>query len=292
MKKSIISIILIIMFNEYAMGVQSFFSITLVKMVENNDGSKNRIIWLNYPINPEYRFVEDSKIRKSIFKRMDVTLIKDQYLKLSEWNLECIGDKESIIQCILWDQAFYLITIKLNFISGNKIFCLKVEKVEEEKKMDEVRISWLQKGQLITDSKYTMEKFLLLSFELTKNKRYYLAVERINDIPKEKIFKGIEFKKYIVYLKNFEFKIMKKSGKKPRRIIVNIRTGVYGRTDLLEFLSGKKSYIKLIREKVSRWLFDCPKLPTLQFYRTNFFILPESESRKGVRPGSSGGSLF
>ncbi len=263
------------MFIEYAMGVQSFFSITLVKVVEKSGGSKNRIIWLNYPINPEYKFVEDSKIRKSILEYMDDTVIKDQYLKLSEWNLECIGDKESIIQCILWDQGFYLITITLNFNSGNKIFCLKVEKVEEEKKMDEVRISWLQKGQLITDSKDSMEKFLLFSFELTKNKRYYLAVERINEIPKEKIFKGIDFKKYIVYLKNFESEIMKNSGKKPRRIIVNIRTGVYGRTDLMDFLSGKKSYIKLIREKISRWCFDCPKLPILQFYRTNFFILPE-----------------
>ncbi len=256
-------------------GVQRFFSVTLIKELEKIEVSYNKIVWLNYPIYANYKFVEGKKIKKEFLKLIDDMSNKDQYLKLSEWNIECIGEKEANIQCLLWDQEFYFIIITLN--GANDMLRLAIEKVKVVKFEKNMSVPCYREGDLLVDKKVSLKEFGLIDFELKTNKRFFLGIKRIKSISEKTKYSIEVIRDYLLWMdKDFEVS-ERYCFKKRSKIIVNMYT-LYGPVRKLYFLSRRKICQKIIREKISKWAFECSRMPYPYTYRTVFYFIPEGKT--------------
>lgn len=248
---------------------QRYYSINLVKEFEENEVKKDNIVWLNYPSHEDYRFVENPKIKKNVLKKMNGP--QRQYLKLSEWNLKCSENKESVIQCILWDKNFYLITITLN-IAGNEVK-MEVKKIQEDKVRQGVYVAaWFGKGELtISRTHKLLEQLNIFYFKLPNCMSFFLTIENVKSIKEENLFKEVEFRKYILYFRQFVEYVGKECFGKSERVVVLMNTDIYGTTESLEFLAGSKKCKNNLKKLMNRWGFDCFGPPRSYTYRTVFF---------------------
>ena len=270
----------------YISANQRSYSITLIKELGNETSDGKRIVWLNYPIMANYRYVESLKIGKDLLKSLNNPSKKDQFLKLAEWNLDSYGDEEKIVRCVLCDQGYYLITITLSASNGN--FFVKVEKVEEEKHNQGVKISWFKKGDLLVDHKDKLDTLKTFTFELMHREKFHLAVESIKSLPRKKVYNPPPFKKYILYLPIDIEETKIECFENPSKVIANVQTDIYGNSKLVEFLFGKKVYVNVLKDKIKGWGFDCADLPRLQTHRTVFLFVPCCSSLKNPSTRKSG----
>jgi len=241
------------------------YKISFGKSFEGNREFESKAIWINYPIKDGYRFVSNKDFSKIALSTLNKSNLKKP-LKISEWQIN-----SSKIRFFFYDKTYYQFSFDLSQ-DLNRIIVM-VKHAKTKKYGNGQSIIWEELEPYIFNQEFSINSKVII-FKL-KNTSYFFTIRKqhsIKPLADSYLYNVTEFQKYILVQDKFLSKtIIPGTSKSFTRIIVNLKTNLYGTTKSVDLISGSRNDFLLIKKYCEEWGFDVLKPRINLIYRTEFF---------------------